>query len=106
MGSSSIGWVEKRHRHTGMLKQERGGHDRTSGELATASSLSTVFWTDLGEVSNWGSLVDNRRHGWVCWVLDYIAGPMAHSIYRIRGWCPMNLRWRAAGWREGRALVR
>jgi hypothetical protein len=48
-----------------------------------ASSLSTVLWTDLGEVSNWGSLVDNRRHGWVCWVLDYIAEPMARSIYRI-----------------------
>jgi hypothetical protein len=42
-----------------------------------------VFWLDLGEVSNWGSLVDNRRHGWVRWALDYIAEPMARSIYRI-----------------------
>jgi hypothetical protein len=48
-----------------------------------ASSLSTVLWTNLGEVSNWGSLVDNRRHEWVCWVLDYIAEPMARSIYKI-----------------------
>jgi hypothetical protein len=106
MGSSSIGRVEKRHKHTGMLKQERGGHDQTCGELATASSLSMVFWTDLGEVSNWGSLVDNRRHGWVRWVLDYIAGPMARSIYRIRGWWPMNLRWCAGASSEGRALAR
>jgi hypothetical protein len=70
MGSSLIGRVEKHQKHIGMPKQEGGGHDRTHGELTMVSSLSTVFWTDLGEVSNWGSLVDNRRHRWVRWVLD------------------------------------
>jgi hypothetical protein len=40
----------------------------------------------------------------VCWVLDYIAEPMARSIYRIRG------RWRSigrdfAGGRRGKKLL-
>jgi hypothetical protein len=50
MCSSSIGRVEKHHKHTGMLKQERGGHDRTCGELVTTSSHTAVFLTDLGEI--------------------------------------------------------
>jgi hypothetical protein len=59
-----------------------------------------VFWTDLGEIPNWGSLVDNQRHGWVHWVLDYMAEPMARSIYRIRGKWLVNLDWRTGGRRE------
>jgi hypothetical protein len=47
--SSSIGRVEKHQEHTREMKQERGGHDRTCGELATAISHTTVFLTDLGE---------------------------------------------------------
>jgi hypothetical protein len=74
MGSSLIGWVEKHQGHIRVLKRGNRGRERTYIGLAMASSLSTVLWTDLGEVSNRGSLVDNRRHGWVCWVLDYIAG--------------------------------
>jgi hypothetical protein len=50
--SSPIGWFEKHHEHIGMLKQGRGRHDRTCGELATASSHTTVFLIDLGEIPN------------------------------------------------------
>jgi hypothetical protein len=38
------------------------------------------------------------------WVLDYLAEPMAHSIYRIPERWPMNLRWRGGSWRKKRAL--
>jgi hypothetical protein len=40
----------------------------------------------------------------VYWVRDYLAEPMACSIYRARERWPMNLRWRGGGRREGRAL--
>jgi hypothetical protein len=63
-----------------------------------------VFLTDLGEIPNWGALVDDLRHKLVYWMLDYLAEPMAHSIYRIRERWLMNLDWRAGGRREGRAL--
>jgi hypothetical protein len=48
--------------------------------------------------------VDDLSHELVYWVCDYLAEPMAHSIYRARGLWPMNLRWRGGGQREGRAL--
>jgi hypothetical protein len=48
--------------------------------------------------------VDDRRHGLVCWVLDYLAELMAHSIYRTRGRWLLNLSWRTGGRRGGRAL--
>jgi hypothetical protein len=70
------------------------------GELTHA-----VFLTDLGEISNWGALVDDLRHGLVYWMLDYLAELMARSIYRIQRRWPVNWRWRAGGQREGRALV-
>jgi hypothetical protein len=44
-----------------MLKQKLGGHDRTCEELTAASSHSTMFLTDLGEVSNWGAVGDDSR---------------------------------------------
>jgi hypothetical protein len=43
-----------------MLEQERGEHDQTCGALTATSLLSTVLWTDLGEVSNWGA----AGHDW------------------------------------------
>jgi surface antigen len=104
MGSSLIGRIEKHQRQIRVLKRGNKGHERTCRALATASSLSTVLWTDLGEVSNWGSLVDNQRHGWVCWVLDYIEEPMARSIDMIRGRWPVNWRWRGGG-RRGKKLL-
>jgi hypothetical protein len=57
--SSSIGWVEKHQEHIRELKQEQGGHDRTCGELSTASSHTAVFLIDLGEIPNWGAVLDN-----------------------------------------------
>jgi hypothetical protein len=60
-----------------------------------------VFLTDFGEISNWGTLVDDLGHGLVYWVCDYLAEPLARSIYRTRGRWPMNLRWRGGGRREG-----
>jgi hypothetical protein len=47
-----------------------------------------VFLANLGEIPNWSSLVDNRRHGWVCWVLDYIAEPMARQFIGFEGGGP------------------
>jgi hypothetical protein len=49
--------------------------------------------------------VDNPRHEWVRWMLDYLAELMAHSIYMTRGRWLMNLEWRAGGQREGRAVA-
>jgi hypothetical protein len=49
--------------------------------------------------------VDDLRHRLVYWMLDYLAEPMAHSIYRTRGRWRLNLAWRGGGRREGRTLV-
>jgi hypothetical protein len=59
--SSSIGWVEKHQEHTRVLKQEQGGRDRTYIGLATTSSHTAVFSTDLGEIPNWGAVGDDWR---------------------------------------------
>jgi hypothetical protein len=59
--SSSIGRVEKHQEHTRVLKQERGGCDRTYGELATASSDMAGFLTDLAKIPNWGAMGDDWR---------------------------------------------
>jgi hypothetical protein len=64
-----------------------------------------VFLIDLGEISNWGVLVDDPWHELVYWVRDYLAEPMTRSIYRPRGRWRLNLTWRGGGRREGRALV-
>jgi hypothetical protein len=64
-----------------------------------------MFLIDLGEISNWGILVDDLRHGLVYWVRDYLAEPMARSIYMDRGRWRLNLAWRGGGRRKGRALV-
>jgi hypothetical protein len=64
-----------------------------------------VFLTDLGEIPNYSSLVDNPRHEWVRWMRDYIAELMARSIYMARGRWLINLELHAGGRREGRALA-
>jgi hypothetical protein len=56
--------------------------------LATASSLTRCSLADMGEIPNWSSLVNNLRHEWVRWMLEYLAELMARSIYRI------HERWR------------
>jgi hypothetical protein len=104
MGSSLIGRVKKHQGHIRVLKQESNGHERTCSTLAMARSLRAVFWTDLGEVSNWRALVDDLRHELMDWVLDYLAEPMARSIYRIPERWLVNLRWRGGGRRKKRAL--
>jgi hypothetical protein len=52
------------------------------------SSHRTVFLIDLGKIPNWGSLVNDLRHDWVRWVLEYLAKLRACSIYWI------HERWR------------
>jgi hypothetical protein len=63
-----------------------------------------VCLASLGEIPNWNSLVNNSRLERVRWMLEYIAEPMARSIYRVQGRWPMNWRWRGGSRREGRAL--
>jgi hypothetical protein len=57
------------------------------------SSHRTVFLIDLGEIPNWSALVNDLRHEWVRWVLEYLAELRARSIYRI------HERWRLI-WRR------
>ena len=52
-----------------------------------------MFLVDLGEIPNWSSLVNNPRHEWVRWMLEYLVKLMARSIYRI------HERWRLI-WRR------
>jgi hypothetical protein len=40
---------------------------------ATARLYRSVFWVDLGEILNWGALVDDSRHGLLHWLHNYIA---------------------------------
>jgi hypothetical protein len=105
MGPSLIGWVREYQEHLRILKRGTRRHERTCSTLATTRSLRAVLWTDFGEVSNWRALVDDLRHEWMDWVLDYLAKPTACSIYRIPEWWPVNLRWRGGGRRKGRALL-
>jgi hypothetical protein len=86
--SSLIERVEEHQEDIWVLKQEGKEHERTWNELAMARSLCVVFRTDLGELPNWGSMVINWRHERVDWMLNYLAEPMAGSIYRI------HERWR------------
>jgi hypothetical protein len=58
----------------------------------------------LGEVSNLGAQVNNRRHEWVCWVLEY-AEPRVCSIYRALERWLVNLGSRGGGRRGRGALV-
>jgi hypothetical protein len=104
MGPSLIASVEKHQGHIRILKRGTRGHERTCSTLATARSLRAVLWTDLGEVPNWRALVDDLRHELMDWVLDYLAKPTTHSIYRIPKRWPVNLRWRGGGRRKRRAL--
>jgi hypothetical protein len=88
MGSSLIGRVEKHQGHIRVLTWGNSGGERTCRALATASSLTRCSLADMGEIPNWSSLVNNLRHEWVRWMLEYLAELMARSIYRI------HERWR------------
>jgi hypothetical protein len=64
--SSLIEWVEEHLETITALKRESREHEQTYSTLATARSLLAVFWTDLGKIPNWGSLVNDLGHEWVC----------------------------------------
>jgi hypothetical protein len=79
---SLIEWVEEHQENLRTLKRKSREHERTWNELAMARSLWAVFWTDLGEIPNWGSLVSNWRHEQVDWMLEYLTELRVCSIYR------------------------
>jgi hypothetical protein len=46
--------------------------------------------TDLGEMGNWETLVDDRRQELVLWMHNYLAELMGAAIYRVlRRWRPI-----------------
>jgi hypothetical protein len=51
-----------------------------------------VFLGDLGEIPNWGVLVDDSRHWLLCWVHNYLAEQAGSAIYRLPQRWPVNLR--------------
>jgi hypothetical protein len=59
----------------------------------------------LGKVSNSGAQVNNWRHEWVCWVLEYLAKPRVCSIYRALERWLMNLSSHGSGQRGRGALA-
>jgi hypothetical protein len=87
---SLIEWVEEHQENLRTLKWESREHERTCSTLAMARLPCAVFWTDLGEIPNWGSLVSNWRHERVDWMLDYLAEPTTCSIYRPPDRWPVN----------------
>jgi hypothetical protein len=70
---SLIGWVSEYQEQVRVLKQEDSEHEWTWNSLATARSHRSVFLVDLGEIPNWGALVDDLRWGLVYWVHNYLA---------------------------------
>jgi hypothetical protein len=90
--SSLIKQVEEHQGYVRVLKQESRGQDRTWNELATTRIFLRWRKPDLGEMSNSRTQVNNWRHEWVCWVLEYLAEPRVWSIYRaLERW---RLIWR------------
>jgi hypothetical protein len=84
----------------------RSSDQRTWDELTTARSHRLVFLGDLGEIPNWGVLVDDSRHWLLCWVHNYLAEQAGSVIYsRLERW-PVNLRETRGGRRRRRLLAR
>jgi hypothetical protein len=55
-------------------------------------SHRSVFLSDLGEIPNWGALVDDSRHELLYWLHNYLAEQAGSTIYnRLEQW-PVNLR--------------
>jgi hypothetical protein len=103
---SLIGWVSEYQEQVRVLKQEDSGHERTWNSLATARSHRSVFLVDLGEIPNWGALVDDSRHGLLDEGLDYLTEPWVCAIYsRLERW-PVNLRETCGGRRKRGSLAR
>jgi hypothetical protein len=69
-------------------------------------SHRSVFLSDLGEIPNWGALVDDSRHGLLHWLHNYLAEQAGSTIYsRLERW-PVNLRETRVGRRRRRLLAR
>jgi hypothetical protein len=57
-----------------------------------ARSHCSMFLSDLGEIPNWGVLVDDSRHELLHWLHNYLAEQAGSTIYsRLERW-PVNLR--------------
>jgi hypothetical protein len=54
--------------------------------LATEELSMAAMATELGEKSNSGAMVANRRRGLVLWLQNNLAEQDMHSIYSIREW--------------------
>jgi hypothetical protein len=56
---------------------------RTDLETAVHGAVLTAAQRfDLGEMGNWGALVDDQRRELVHWVRNNLADLVDHSIYR------------------------
>jgi hypothetical protein len=66
-GPSSIGTVGEQQGHTSTLKRENREYEWTWVSLTPVRSIRAVFLSDLGEMRNWSSLVNNWRHDLLAW---------------------------------------
>jgi hypothetical protein len=48
-----------------------------------ARSHRSVFWVDLGEIPNWGVLVDDLRYRLLQWLHNYLVEQAGSAIYRL-----------------------
>jgi hypothetical protein len=69
-----------------MLEHRTERHDPTSGGLATVRDSHGGVLTDLGEMGNWESLVDNQRRELVLWMRNNLAKLTGAPIYRLHRW--------------------
>jgi hypothetical protein len=68
-------------------------------------SHRSVFLSDLGEIPNWGALLDVSRHGLLHWLHNYLAEQAGSAIYRLPQRWPVNWRETRGGWRKRRLLA-
>jgi hypothetical protein len=67
-----------------MLKQDSREHEQTWKSLTTVRAQGTVFLVDLGEIPNWGNLVDDSSHGLLHWLHNYLAERTGAAIYSLQ----------------------
>jgi hypothetical protein len=65
------------------LEQTVIGLELPQATLATEELFSAATATKLGEKSNSGAMVANRRRGLVLWLHNNLAELAVHSIYSI-----------------------
>jgi hypothetical protein len=87
-----------------MLKQDSREHEQTWKSLTTVRAQGTVFLVDLGEIPNWGNLVDDSSHGLLHWLHNYLAERTGVTIYSLqRRWRPISRG--CAGGRRGKGVL-